>query len=177
MHHGAGAYICGEETALLESFEGNKGQPRLKPPFPPNLGLYGCPTTVNNVETIAQVPDIMRRGAGQLRLSKRTSPIYPNRCSILYLCALCAAECDGGNTDFQPKRRTKTTMSAGTVKFYNGDKGFGFISRDDGSGEIFVHISNCAEDIEELVQGQRVRFDEQISKRSGKPEAIAVELL
>src|ERR1700754_2221526 len=53
MHHGAGAYICGEETALLESLEGKKGQPRLKPPFPANVGLYGCPTTVNNVESIA----------------------------------------------------------------------------------------------------------------------------
>ena len=53
VHHGAGAYICGEETALLESLEGKKGQPRLKPPFPANMGLYGCPTTVNNVETIA----------------------------------------------------------------------------------------------------------------------------
>ena len=63
VHHGAGAYICGEETALLESLEGKKGQPRLKPPFPANMGLYGCPTTVNNVETIAVVPDIMRRGA------------------------------------------------------------------------------------------------------------------
>jgi NADH-quinone oxidoreductase subunit F len=63
LHHGAGAYICGEETALLESLEGKKGQPRLKPPFPANMGLYGCPTTVNNVETIAQVPDILRRGA------------------------------------------------------------------------------------------------------------------
>ena len=50
VHHGAGAYICGEETALLESLEGKKGQPRLKPPFPANVGLYGCPTTVNNVE-------------------------------------------------------------------------------------------------------------------------------
>jgi len=63
LHHGAGAYICGEETALLESLEGKKGQPRLKPPFPANVGLYGCPTTVNNVESIAAVPDIMRRGA------------------------------------------------------------------------------------------------------------------
>src|ERR1700757_2391071 len=63
MHHGAGAYICGEETALLESLEGKKGQPRLKPPFPAGAGVYGCPTTVNNVETIAMVPDIMRRGA------------------------------------------------------------------------------------------------------------------
>ncbi len=63
MHHGAGAYICGEETALLESLEGKKGQPRLKPPFPANAGLYGCPTTVNNVESIAVGPTILRRGA------------------------------------------------------------------------------------------------------------------
>ena len=63
-HHGAGAYICGEETALLESLEGKKGQPRLKPPFPANAGLYGCPTTVNNVESIAVTPTILRRGAG-----------------------------------------------------------------------------------------------------------------
>jgi len=62
LHRGAGAYICGEETALLESLEGKKGQPRLKPPFPAGSGLYGCPTTVNNVETIAVVPDILRRG-------------------------------------------------------------------------------------------------------------------
>src|SRR3954469_24599266 len=61
--HGAGAYICGEETALLESLEGKKGMPRLKPPFPANVGLYGCPTTVNNVESIAVAPDILRRGA------------------------------------------------------------------------------------------------------------------
>ena len=63
LHHGAGAYICGEETALLESLEGKKGQPRLKPPFPANVGLYGCPTTVNNVESIAVTPTILRRGA------------------------------------------------------------------------------------------------------------------
>jgi NADH-quinone oxidoreductase subunit F len=62
LHHGAGAYICGEETALLESFEGKKGMPRMKPPFPANMGIYGCPTTVNNVESIAVVPAIMRRG-------------------------------------------------------------------------------------------------------------------
>ncbi len=63
VHHGAGAYICGEETALIESLEGKKGQPRLKPPFPANVGLYGCPTTVNNVESIAVAPTICRRGA------------------------------------------------------------------------------------------------------------------
>jgi len=63
VHRGAGAYICGEETAMIESLEGKKGQPRLKPPFPAGAGLYGCPTTVNNVESIAVVPTIMRRGA------------------------------------------------------------------------------------------------------------------
>ena len=63
VHRGAGAYICGEETALLESLEGKKGLPRLKPPFPANKGLYGSPTTVNNVETIAVVPAILRRGS------------------------------------------------------------------------------------------------------------------
>jgi len=63
LHRGAGAYICGEETALLESLEGKKGQPRLKPPFPAGVGLYGCPTTVNNVESIAVAPTILRRGA------------------------------------------------------------------------------------------------------------------
>ena len=63
IHHGAGAYICGEETALLESLEGKKGMPRMKPPFPAMAGLYGCPTTVNNVESIAVVPTILRRGA------------------------------------------------------------------------------------------------------------------
>ena len=63
IHYGAGAYICGEETALLESLEGNKGQPRLKPPFPALVGLYGCPTIVNNVETIAVVPTILKRGS------------------------------------------------------------------------------------------------------------------
>ena len=64
LTHGAGAYICGEETALLESLEGKKGMPRMKPPFPAAAGLYGCPTTVNNVETIAVVPTILRRGSG-----------------------------------------------------------------------------------------------------------------
>ena len=63
MHRGAGAYICGEETALIESIEGKKGQPRNKPPFPAMAGLYSCPTTVNNVETIAVAPTILRRGA------------------------------------------------------------------------------------------------------------------
>ncbi len=64
LHRGAGAYICGEETALIESLEGKKGMPRLKPPFPAAMGLYGCPTTVNNVESIAVAPTILRRGAG-----------------------------------------------------------------------------------------------------------------
>jgi NADH-quinone oxidoreductase subunit F len=63
LTHGAGAYICGEETALIESLEGKKGMPRMKPPFPAGAGLYGCPTTVNNVESIAVVPTVLRRGA------------------------------------------------------------------------------------------------------------------
>jgi len=63
VHSGAGAYICGEETSLIESLEGKPGRPRLKPPFPANAGLYGCPTTVTNVETVAVCPTIMRRGA------------------------------------------------------------------------------------------------------------------
>ena len=62
IHRGAGAYICGEETAMLESMEGKKGLPRMKPPFPAAMGLYGCPTTVNNVESIAVAATIMRRG-------------------------------------------------------------------------------------------------------------------
>jgi NADH-quinone oxidoreductase subunit F len=63
VHRGAGAYICGEESALIESLEGKKGLPRMKPPFPANVGLYGCPTTVNNVESIAIIPAILKRGA------------------------------------------------------------------------------------------------------------------
>ena len=63
IHSGAGAYICGEETALLESIEGKKGFPRLKPPFPAVVGLFGCPTVINNVETLACVPHIIERGA------------------------------------------------------------------------------------------------------------------
>eukprot|EP00123_Amoebidium_parasiticum_P017736 comp23968_c1_seq1/m.42491 comp23968_c1_seq1/g.42491 ORF comp23968_c1_seq1/g.42491 comp23968_c1_seq1/m.42491 type:complete len:478 (-) comp23968_c1_seq1:90-1523(-) len=62
MHRGAGAYVCGEETALIESLEGKPGKPRIKPPFPAQSGVFSCPTTVNNVETIASVPTILRRG-------------------------------------------------------------------------------------------------------------------
>ncbi len=62
VHRGAGAYICGEETALIESLEGKQGKPRLKPPFPANVGLFSCPTTVTNVETVSVVPTILRRG-------------------------------------------------------------------------------------------------------------------
>jgi NADH-quinone oxidoreductase subunit F len=63
VHRGAGSYECGEETALIESLEGKRGQPRIKPPFPAVVGLYGCPTIVNNVETLANVPLILTRGA------------------------------------------------------------------------------------------------------------------
>ena len=76
VHHGAGAYICGEETALLESLEGKKGMPRLKPPFPANMGLYGCPTTVNNVESIAVArhDPAPRRRPGSPASAGRTTP-------------------------------------------------------------------------------------------------------
>src|SRR5215472_17090377 len=63
VHRGAGAYICGEETALMSSLEGNRGYPRLKPPFPAQSGVWACPTTINNVETVANVPAIVERGA------------------------------------------------------------------------------------------------------------------
>ena len=75
VHRGGGAYICGEETGLIESLEGKKGQPRLKPPFPANIGLYGCPTVVNNVETLAAVPAIIANGGqwyGALGVEKST---------------------------------------------------------------------------------------------------------
>ena len=62
LHRGAGAYICGEEMALIESLEGKKGMPRLKPPFPTEFGLWGKPTLMHNVETIACVPAIVQRG-------------------------------------------------------------------------------------------------------------------
>ncbi len=77
VHHGAGAYICGEETALMESLEGKKGQPRLKPPFPAGVGVYGNPTTVNNVESIAVVPDILRRGASWFSSIGRENNVGP----------------------------------------------------------------------------------------------------
>src|SRR5678809_1769208 len=67
LHRGAGVYICGEETGLLESLEGKKGQPRLKPPFPAQYGAFGMPTTVNNVETFSHVPHIVANGAQWFR--------------------------------------------------------------------------------------------------------------
>lgn len=77
IHRGAGAYICGEESAMLESLSGRKGMPRLKPPFPAMCGLYGCPTTVNNVESIAVVPTILRRGASWFSSIGRTNNCGP----------------------------------------------------------------------------------------------------
>ncbi|KAH8240938.1 NADH dehydrogenase [ubiquinone] flavoprotein 1, mitochondrial [Drosophila bipectinata] len=72
MHRGAGAYICGEETALIESLEGKQGKPRLKPPFPADVGVFGCPTTVTNVETVAVAPSICRRGGAWFASFGRT---------------------------------------------------------------------------------------------------------
>jgi len=74
VHAGAGAYICGEETALLDSLEGRRGQPRLKPPFPATAGLYAAPTVVNNVETIASVPAIVAGGSEWFRSMAREEP-------------------------------------------------------------------------------------------------------
>ncbi|KAB2843065.1 NADH-quinone oxidoreductase subunit NuoF [bacterium] len=75
VHRGAGAYICGEETALMESLEGKRGMPRLKPPFPAVVGLFGCPTVINNVETIAALPYILEHGAaGYRRFGTEKSP-------------------------------------------------------------------------------------------------------
>ncbi len=67
VHKGAGSYVCGEETALIESLEGKRGNPRVKPPFPANVGLYGCPTIVNNVETLSCVPFIVEKGADEFK--------------------------------------------------------------------------------------------------------------
>ena len=77
VHHGAGAYICGEETAMLESLEGKKGMPRMKPPFPAAMGLYGCPTTVNNVESIAVAPTILGAARRGSRASARPTTPAP----------------------------------------------------------------------------------------------------
>jgi NADH dehydrogenase (ubiquinone) flavoprotein 1 len=75
VHYGAGAYICGEETALIESLEGKQGKPRLKPPFPANVGLYGCPSTVTNVETVSVAPTILPdRPSGSPLSAGRTMP-------------------------------------------------------------------------------------------------------
>ncbi|GAB2757242.1 NADH-quinone oxidoreductase subunit NuoF [Salinifilum aidingensis] len=82
VHPGAGAYICGEETALLDSLEGKRGQPRLKPPFPAQAGLYSCPTTVNNVETICSVPDIVGGGVDWFRSMGREKSPGPKIYSI-----------------------------------------------------------------------------------------------
>ena len=79
VHRGAGAYICGEESALLNSLEGRRGEPRLKPPFPAVVGLYGCPTIINNVETISCVPHIVNRGA-EWFASITANPSNPKSC-------------------------------------------------------------------------------------------------
>src|SRR6056297_1025120 len=113
LHHGAGAYICGEETALLESLEGRKGMPCMKPPFPAGAGLYGCPTTVNNVESIAVVPTILRRGAGwwaRRRWIRRCSPwsgthTGPRRPGMAASCTACPCDPPGFPTARFPRRR------------------------------------------------------------------------
>jgi NADH-quinone oxidoreductase subunit F len=74
LHRGAGAYICGEETALMNSIEGKRGNPRIKPPFPAAAGLFGLPTTINNVETLAAVPHILKRGAAWYKALSLSNP-------------------------------------------------------------------------------------------------------
>lgn len=85
LHRGAGAYICGEETGLLESLEGKPGKPRLKPPFPANMGLYGCPSTVTNVETVAVAPTIMRRGPEWFAVRNGRSHLACSRAHIWHV--------------------------------------------------------------------------------------------
>jgi NADH-quinone oxidoreductase subunit F len=103
-HHGYGAYICGEETALLESIEGKKGQPRFKPPFPASFGLYGKPTTINNTETFASIPFIMNMGARpSLRSASRTTAA-PS-------CSRCrATSIARATTRFRSARRSPTLL-------------------------------------------------------------------
>jgi len=93
LHRGAGAYICGEETALMNSIEGKRGNPRIKPPFPAAAGLFGMPTTINNVETLAAVPQILKRGAAWYKgLSSRIPRARGPSCSR------CVATCNGRET-------------------------------------------------------------------------------
>src|SRR2546427_747937 len=74
LHRGAGAYICGEETAMMNSIEGKRGNPRIKPPFPAAFGVFGMPTTINNVETLAAVPHILRQGAAWYKAMSLSNP-------------------------------------------------------------------------------------------------------
>src|SRR5260221_13035417 len=74
LHRGAGAYICGEETALMNSIEGKRGNPRIKPPFPAAAGVFGMPTTINNVETLAAVPHILKQGAAWYKAMCLSNP-------------------------------------------------------------------------------------------------------
>ena len=110
VHRGAGAYICGEETAMLESLEGKQGKPRLKPPFPAGAGLYGCPTTVNNVESIAVVPTILRRGADGSRASAARRTRAPS-CSRSRATSTSPA-CRGSHGDQLPRADRAATPAA-----------------------------------------------------------------
>ena len=95
LHHGAGAYICGEETALLESLEGKKGMPRMKPPFPAGAGLYGCPTTVNNVESIRRTDN----PAPRLGMVCRLWPAEQHRHQVVCDLGPCEQPLRGGRGD------------------------------------------------------------------------------
>ena len=104
--HGFGAYICGEETALLESLEGKKGQPRFKPPFPASYGIYGKPTTINNTETFAAVPWIIRKRPGLPRVRQ------PNNGTKIYSVAATPSRA----TRIPMARRSRSCSGAGGVR-------------------------------------------------------------
>jgi len=116
-HGGAGAYICGEESALIESLEGKPGRPRLKPPFPANTGLYGCPTTVTNVETVAVCPTIMRRGASWFNgFGRPRNAIIPGGSSVPMLTK---KQCGEALMDFDDLKDRRSGLGTAAVIVMN----------------------------------------------------------
>ncbi|EPZ66277.1 NADH dehydrogenase subunit I F nuoF [Mycobacterium tuberculosis '98-R604 INH-RIF-EM'] len=117
VHAGAGAYICGEETALLDSLEGRRGQPRLRPPFPAVAGLYGCPTVINNVETIASVPSIILGGIDWFRsMGSEKSPgftLYSLSGHVTASCNSCLATRPGTSVKMRSARLLLVRRSSG----------------------------------------------------------------
>ena len=106
VHRGKGAYICGEETGLLDALEGRRGNPRLKPPFPANQGLYQGPTLINNVETLCNAPLIIARGAEWFRRWARATPRAPRSCP-------CRETCSGPATTRSSSASPRATSCTG----------------------------------------------------------------